>query len=164
MRFHLPLLALTIFRISQKPPQARVNIFFVWIKGFETGNVLKNVQAIFFFYMKWKCKVIHVLLFFHYMEKSSTLNISPFVLHKRKLSGFDTKFKWMTTEFPFLYERKSRTHVCLALALQYFLFLSGSLTWPFLQHWAHTNCIFRLTGPNLRRAGGSSYGIATSTI
>lgn len=41
------------------------------------------------------------------------------------------------------------THECLALAVQYFLFLSASLTWPFLQHCPHTNCIFRFGGPNL---------------
>lgn len=41
------------------------------------------------------------------------------------------------------------THWCLALAEQYFLFLSASLSWPFLQHWPQTNIIFRLGGPNL---------------
>lgn len=107
-----------------------------------------------YFFIWNETKGIHVLLFTSIIwEESSTLNISLFVFHKRKL--------YMMTEFPFLDERMRRTHGCLALALQYFLFLSGSMTWPFLQHWAHTNCIFRLAGPNLRRAGGSSYGIAT---
>lgn len=96
----------------------------------------------------------HSSVHFHYMEKSSTLNISLFVFHKRKLK----------TEFPFLDELMRRTHGCLALALQYFLFLSGSLTWPFLQHWAHTNCIFRLAGPNLRKAGGSSWAWTAESI
>ena len=41
------------------------------------------------------------------------------------------------------------TYVCLALAEQYFLFLSASLSWPFLQHWPQTNIIFRFGGPNL---------------
>jgi len=40
-----------------------------------------------------------------------------------------------------------RTYGCLAFALQYFLFLSGSLTWPFLQHWPQTNFIFKLSDP-----------------
>lgn len=39
------------------------------------------------------------------------------------------------------------TYGCLAFALQYFLFLSGSLTWPFLQHWPQTNFIFKLSDP-----------------
>lgn len=37
-------------------------------------------------------------------------------------------------------------HLCRALAVQYLRFLSGSLTWPSLQHWPHTNFIFRLRG------------------
>lgn len=43
---------------------------------------------------------------------------------------------------------KFNTHVCLALAVQYFLFLSASFSWPFLQHWPQTNIIFRFGGPN----------------
>lgn len=46
-------------------------------------------------------------------------------------------------------QRPVNTHVCLALAEQYFLFLSASLSWPFLQHWPQTNIIFRFGGPNL---------------
>lgn len=34
-------------------------------------------------------------------------------------------------------------NLCLALAVQYFKDLSGSLTWPSLQHCPHTNFIFR---------------------
>lgn len=45
--------------------------------------------------------------------------------------------------------RLCNTYVCLALAEQYFLFLSASLSWPFLQHWPQTNIIFRFGGPNL---------------
>lgn len=37
-------------------------------------------------------------------------------------------------------------HLCRALAVQYFRFLSGSFTCPSLQHWPHTNFIFRLRG------------------
>lgn len=40
------------------------------------------------------------------------------------------------------------TYGCLAFALQYFLFLSGSLTWPFLQHSPQTNFIFKLSVPD----------------
>lgn len=49
-----------------------------------------------------------------------------------------------------------KTHGCLALALQYFLFLSGSVSWPFLQHCPHTNCILRLGGPNFFKTACSS--------
>lgn len=38
------------------------------------------------------------------------------------------------------------THLCLALAVQYLRFLSGSFTWPSRQHWPHTNFIFKLRG------------------
>lgn len=41
----------------------------------------------------------------------------------------------------------AETHGCLPLAEQYFLFLSASLTWPFLQHWPHTNISLRFEGP-----------------
>lgn len=44
------------------------------------------------------------------------------------------------------------THGCLALAEQYFLFLSASLTWPFFWHWPHTNISFRFGGPKPLRA------------
>lgn len=44
------------------------------------------------------------------------------------------------------------THGCLALAEQYFLFLSASLTWPFFWHWPHTNISFRFGGPKRLRA------------
>lgn len=64
------------------------------------------------------------------------------------------------TVFPLFFcpphnQRHPNTYVCLALAVQYFLFLSASLSWPFLQHWPHTNIIFRFGGPNLRGAFGS---------
>lgn len=39
-----------------------------------------------------------------------------------------------------------RPHLCRALAVQYLRFLSGSFTCPSLQHWPHTNFIFRLRG------------------
>lgn len=50
-----------------------------------------------------------------------------------------------------------KTYRCLALALQYFLFLSGSVSWPFLQHCPHTNCILRFGGPNFLKTACRSY-------
>lgn len=44
---------------------------------------------------------------------------------------------------------RDHSYVCLALAEQYFLFLSASLCWPFRQHWPQANIIFRFGGPNL---------------
>lgn len=53
------------------------------------------------------------------------------------------------TSCPQITRSRLCTHVCRALAVQYFLFLSASLSWPFLQHWPQTNIIFRFGGPNL---------------
>lgn len=46
-------------------------------------------------------------------------------------------------------QASTHTYECCALALQYFLFLSGSMTWPFLRHWAHTNFISMLSNPGI---------------
>lgn len=47
------------------------------------------------------------------------------------------------------WQASTHTYECCALALQYFLFLSGSMTWPFLRHWAHTNFISILSNPGI---------------
>lgn len=47
------------------------------------------------------------------------------------------------------------THLCLALAVQYLRFLSGSFTWPSRQHCPHTNFIFKLRGRPLPAAAPS---------
>lgn len=56
---------------------------------------------------------------------------------------------WFASCPQFTSLRLCNTHVCRAFAEQYFLFLSASLSWPFLQHWPQTNIIFRFGGPNL---------------
>lgn len=77
------------------------------------------------------------------------------------LPTWDRKTAWLNNDImdcsPPHTQRHPNTYVCLALAVQYFLFLSASLSWPFLQHWPQTNIIFRFGGPNLLSALGSCW-------
>lgn len=90
-----------------------------------------------------------VVHFFLSWELTSTTRLSFAHLRERQELSF-----WRSLYCPvscpqFMWSRFGNTYVCLALAEQYFLFLSASLSWPFLQHWPQTNIIFRFGGPNL---------------
>lgn len=86
-----------------------------------------------------------VVHFFLSWELTSTTRLSFAHLSEKGTPSHDV-LNWLHL-FPYL--KHLNTHVCLALAVQYFLFLSASHSWPFLQHWPQTNIIFRFGGPNL---------------
>lgn len=89
-----------------------------------------------------------VVHFFLSWELTSTTRLSFAHLRERQeLSLWRSPYHLISCP-QFMCSRLGNTYVCLALAEQYFLFLSASLSWPFLQHWPQTNIIFRFGGPN----------------
>lgn len=104
--------------------------------GFLVGSGLTVVH----FFLSWELTSTTRLSFAHLRQKD-----------RNWVSGIGLNcFAYQFTSCPqVMPSRFCNTHVCLALAEQYFLFLSASLSWPFLQHWPQTNIIFRFGGPNL---------------
>lgn len=81
------------------------------------------------------------------------VSFSPCVqlsLKKKKLLVYKLQHRSSVTWWDLIRDAavsvRNRPHLCRALAVQYLRFLSGSLTCPSLQHWPHTNFIFRLSG------------------
>ena len=94
-----------------------------------------------------------VIHFLRSMELTSTTRLSFAHLHQIS----DANQYACKAHLNFFNEdlREAVTHICLALAVQYFLLLSASLCWPFLQHWPQTKRIFRFDGPNVLGALGN---------